>query len=117
MEIPGWLVVLVVAGCLIIGVMIGQPYPVSLEEGERASFEQQIEDWKTYSEDVKEYQIGQCTIEKREMTDRLAKNNRDCWQTHKAMNEKWQQVFEDLNKTISTGFEDINAAIVDTNGC
>jgi len=112
----------------LIGVTIGQPYPVHLEEWERESFITQlenkdliladsIEDWEQYAEDVKQHEIDACTDEKRELTDRLASKNEELINLNKEMEKKWQLVIEDLNRTISTGFDDLNALIADTNGC
>ncbi len=116
---------------LILGALIGvlvAPEYISLEETERNSFQDQLEakdlvlansleDWEQYAEDVKQYEVNACTNEKRRMTDRLASKNEELINLNKDMEEKWQQIFEDLNETIFRGHEDINASIADTYGC
>ena len=117
---------LIIGGLL--GVTIGQPYPVHLEEWERNSFQSRldnkdivladsIENWKEYTEKVKQEQIDICTSEKDKQRDRFAGINQNLIDQKESSENKWLDAIKDLNSTISTGFEDINALIADINGC
>lgn len=131
MELPSWLVLCIIAGCLVIGGMIGHPYPVSIEQWERTGFEAQLQakddvynalnqNWIVYQEECEDYQTTiraeeeqECALEKAVTAKRVAERNQELIE----INDDWQDLFEDLNYTISIGLKDINAAIADGNCC
>lgn len=112
------------------GVLVSPEY-ISLEESERAGFEAQLQvkdneynalnqNWMVYQEECEDYQYtiraeeeAECDLEKADTAERMAEKNRKLIE----VNDGWQDLFEDLNKTISTGLKDINTAIADGGCC
>lgn len=120
MEFTGTVFAMTIIGLVIgigIGVLIAPEY-ISLEEMQTNSYiaqleakdlvlEQSIEEWTAYSEDVKEFEINECSKQKSEMVERLTGRNNELIVSVDLCLEK----FSDLNKAIV----DLNTTIGDIN--
>lgn len=122
---------LFVIAALVTGLVVGMaiaPEYIFLEDIERDSYEARIVsiresydktiiEWEEYSEEIVQYEKDQCVADKRETVDRLSSGNRKLIENNKEMNEKWQEVIQDINTTISIGFNNLNTTICDSNCC
>ena len=106
--------ILLVLG-LIIGVLIGQPYPVSLEDWQRNTL---ISDCENSTERLERSHAREITKQEDDFLDRLkdfAKSNRKCLEDSKEIDKGWQRAFDDLNATVWKNYADLNKTIYDFN--